>query len=429
MHNQYKKYNCTAYFATRRGNAGRQRETMALFDSGNRSRILALLTLSFAGFAASFTGHLIASNLGTYMGSFGSTNMQIGLVIGSLAIAEVIFKTPFGILSDRYGRLKFMLFGFVALIVVSIAYPLFRDTTILFGIRFVQGVAIGAFSTTSVAIVADLFQDRKGEAMGIYNSIKGAGYALGPVAGGLIIQYLGDFSLMFWLCAVVALACLLLSLAFVREHFDPNEHRRKAASSMLREGFRRDLLGSYFIGMSGMLVFYAIISFLPLYGTENRIDTGTTGLILGLQAVVYVLAQYYCGKLADRYGARLPLMAGAVLLTAALLLIAVFPSVPVWAFAVVLSGIGVSALWVVSNSYLAYAAPAAIMGTVMGLSGTFKEVGDGGGPVLVGFLGDMGGLQFAFLICTVFTVLSFLLAFTIRDEKKDTLEVPVKIKA
>ncbi len=403
---------------------------MTLWKSGDR-RILALLTLSFAGFAASFTGHLIASNLGTYMDSFGSSATAIGLVIGSLALAEVIFKTPFGILSDRYGRLKFMLMGFVALIIVSVAYPFFQDPSTLFAIRFVQGIAIGAFSTTSVAIVADMFQENKGEAMGIYNSIKGAGYALGPIAGGLIIQYLNDFNMMFWLCAVVALACLLLSVLFVRESFNPKEHQRKAASAMIREGFRLDLLSSYFIGMSGMLVFYAIISFLPLYGTENHIDTGTTGLILGLQAVVYVLAQYYCGKMADKYGSRLPMMIGAVLLTTALLMISLFPSVPVWIAAVLLSGIGVSALWVISNSYLAYAAPAAIMGTVMGLSGTFKEVGDGGGPILVGFLGDWGGLRFAFLLCIVFTVLSFLLAFTIRDEKKEAVkaEVTVKTKA
>jgi MFS family permease len=403
---------------------------MTLWKSGN-NKMLALLTLSFAGFAASFTGHLIASNLGTYMDSFGSSATAIGLVIGSLALAEVIFKTPFGILSDRYGRLKFMLAGFVALIIVSVAYPFFQDPSALFAIRFIQGIAIGAFSTTSVAIVADMFQEKKGEAMGTYNAIKGAGYALGPVAGGLIIAYLKDFSLMFYLCAAVAAVCLLLSLLFVRESFDPRAYQRKAASSMLREGFRPDLLGSYFIGMSGMLVFYAIISFLPLYGTENHIDTGTTGIILGLQAVVYVLAQYVCGKAADRYGSRLPMAAGAVMLTMALLMIALVPSVPVWLAAAVLSGIGVSALWVVSNSYLAYAAPVAIMGTVMGLSGTFKEVGDGGGPILVGFLGDWGGLQAAFLLCTVFTVLSFLLTFTIRDEKKDAVkaEVSQKIKA
>jgi DNA-binding beta-propeller fold protein YncE len=36
--------------------------------------------------------------------------------------------------------------------------------------------------------------------------------------------------------------------------------------------------GQNFTGTSGMLVFYAIISFLPLYGKENHIDTGTTGL-------------------------------------------------------------------------------------------------------------------------------------------------------
>lgn len=394
---------------------------MPLFTDDRSNKRLALLTLSFAGFAASFTGHLIASNLGTYMDTFGSTTTQIGLVIGSLAIAEVIFKTPFGILADRYGRLKLMLLGFVALIVVSVAYPLFHDTTVLFTIRFVQGIAIGAFSTTSVAIVADLFQDKKGEAMGTYNSIKGAGYALGPIAGGFIIQYLRDFNLMFWLCAAVALVCLLLSLAFVRESYNPKEHHRKPVMQMLREGCRFDYLACYFIGMSGMLVFYSIISFLPLYGLENQIDPGTTGLVLGLQAVVYVLAQYYCGKAADKYGSRLPLLAGSVLLTMALLLIALVPSASVWFAAVVLSGIGIAALWVVSNSYLAYIAPAAIMGTVMGLSGTFKEVGDGGGPILTGYLGSVWSLKAAFLVCAGFTVLSFLLSLRIGDERPEAL--------
>ena len=233
---------------------------------------------------------------------------------------------------------------------------------------------------------------------------------------------------MFYLCAAVAFVCLALSLLFVRESFNPKEHARKPAMTMLRESSRADLLCSYFIGMSGMLVFYAIISFLPLYGKENQIDTGTTGLILGLQAVVYVLAQFYSGKAADRYGSRLPLMIGSVLLTVALLMITLFPSAPVWFAAVVLSGIGVSALWVVSNSYLAYAAPAAIMGTVMGLSGTFKEVGDGGGPILVGFLADWGGLKAAFLLCILFTGLSFLLSFMIKDERNKALKAEATIK-
>jgi MFS family permease len=394
---------------------------MTLFKNSD-NRMLALLTLSFAGFAASFTGHLIASNLGTYMGAFGSTNMQIGLVIGSLAIAEVIFKTPFGILSDRYGRLKFMLFGFVVLIVVSVAYPLFHDTTILFSIRFVQGVSIGAFSTTSVAVVADMFQENKGEAMGIYNSIKGAGYALGPIAGGLIIQYLGDFNMMFWLCAGVALVCLLLTLLFVRESFNPKEHQRKAASAMLREGFRLDLLSSYFIGMSGMLVFYAIISFLPLYGAENHIDTGTTGLILGLQAVVYVLAQYYSGKMADKYGSRLPMMVGAILLTTALLMIALFPSVPVWLAAVVLSGTASRR----SGDIQLVSAYAALRhyGTADCPAHSKKSGRRRADPA--GFLGDWVAtfsFRLALSHCAVVPA-----GFTIRDEKKETVEAAVKIK-
>nr|WP_302476233.1 MFS transporter [Methanocella conradii] len=152
---------------------------------------------------------------------------------------------------------------------------------------------------------------------------------------------------------------------------------------------------------------------MPVYGTQNGIGAGATGAILGLQAVVYVLAQYYSGKAADKYGSRLPIMLGSVLLAVGVLMIALVPDPIVWGAAVILSGLGIAALWVVSNSYLAYAAPAALMGTVMGLSGTFKEVGDGGGPILIGFLGDWIGLKGAFLCILIFLSLSFILALTL----------------
>ncbi len=373
--------------------------------------MMALLSLSLVGFTASFTGHLISSNLGNYMESFGSSMTAIGLVIGSLAIAEVLLKTPFGVLSDRYGKLKLMLGGLALLIIVSLMFPLFKSPLLLFVIRFMQGVAIAAFSTTSTAMVADLFTDRKGEAMGTYNSLKGAGYALGPILGGIVTQYL-NFFYTFLLCAIASAIVLALCLATVRESSIPPK-KGQSVGLMLKESNRLDYVSCYLIGMSGMLAFYAIISFLPVYGTENRIGTGVTGTILGIQAIVYVLAQYYSGRVADRYGSRLPIMAGSTLLAAGVSLIALVPSPVVWGVAVILSGIGISALWVVSNSYLAYAAPSALMGTVMGLSGTFKEVGDGGGPVLIGILGDWIGLKGAFLCILAFLALSFVLAFTL----------------
>jgi MFS family permease len=375
---------------------------------------VALLALSLVGFTASFTGHLISSNLGNYMGSFGSSMTDIGLVIGSLAIAEVILKTPFGILSDRIGKLKLMLGGLALLVAVSLLFPLVHDTAALFAIRFMQGIAIAAFSTTSTALVADLFVDRKGEAMGTYNSLKGAGYALGPILGGLVTQYF-DFFDTFLLCAAASAIVLVLCFFSVRESFTPPK-KKQSVGLMLKESSRLDFLSSYFIGMSGMLAFYAIISFLPVYGTQNHIGAGTTGAILGLLAIVYVLAQYYSGRVADKYGSRLPILAGSALLSAGVLMIALVPDPIVWGVAVILTGLGISALWVVSNSYLAYAAPSAIMGTVMGLSGTFKEVGDGGGPILIGILGDWLTLKVAFLCIIVFLAASFLLAFTLDNK-------------
>jgi MFS family permease len=352
----------------------------------------------------------------------------IGLVIGSLAIAEVLLKTPFGILSDRVGKLKLMLGGLVLLVVVSLMFPLFQTPFSLFAIRFMQGIAIAAFSTTSTALVADLFTDRKGEAMGTYNSFKGAGYALGPILGGLVTQYFSFFD-TFLLCAIAAAVVLVLCFASVRESFTPPKNKQ-SVGHMLKESNKLDFISCYFIGMSGMLAFYSIVSFLPVYGTQNKIGAGVTGAILGVQAVVYVLAQYYSGRFADKYGSRMPIMIGSVLLAAGVLMIALVPDPIVWGAAVILSGLGISALWVVSNSYLAYAAPSAIMGTVMGLSGTFKEVGDGGGPILIGFLGDWIGLKGAFLCILVFLAISFLMALTLDNKvgsQKKEIE-PIRAK-
>ncbi|HTY91439.1 MAG TPA: MFS transporter [Methanocella sp.] len=386
-----------------------------------------LLALSLVGFTASFTGHLISSNLGNYMGSYGSSMTVIGLVIGSLAIAEIILKTPFGILSDRIGKLKLMLGGLALLVIVSLMFPLFQTPLLLFIIRFMQGVAIAAFSTTSTALVADLFTDRKGEAMGTYNSMKGAGYALGPILGGIVTQYFNFFD-TFLLCAIAAAIVLVLCLFSVRESFTPPKNKQ-SVGIMLKESNKLDFFSCYFIGMSGMLAFYAIVSFLPVYGTQNMIGAGVTGTILGIQAVIYVLAQYYSGKVADKFGSRLPIMIGSALLAIGLLLIALVPNPYVWGLAVIFTGLGISALWVVSNSYLAYAAPSAIMGTVMGISGTFKEVGDGGGPILIGFLGDWIGLRGAFLCILVFLAISFLMAFTLDNKVGQAKKVEEPVKA
>jgi MFS family permease len=400
---------------------------------GKYSGALALIALSLAGFTASFTGHLITSNLGNYMSSFGSDLTIVGLVVGSIAMAEIVFNTPFGMLSDRYGRLKFILGGLAALVIVSLLFPYFTNPLALFALRFMQGMAIAAFSAASSASVAAMFTDKKGEAMGIYNSFKGAGYALGPMLGLFVTQYFNFFD-TFLLCAVTSAITLILCLVLLKEGPGTLESNKQRAGIVLRDSNRLDYISSYFIGMSGMLVFYSIVAFLPVYGTRSGITPDVVGIILGIQAVVYVFAQYLFGKFSDNHGPRLPILVGTVLLTAGVLLIALFPSPVVWGFAVIMSGLGISALWVISNSYLAYAAPTAILGTVMGLSGAFKEVGDGGGPILTGFLGDTLGLRSAFLLLIAFLAVSFVLAFTLDDKagqkrKAAKSEETIKIKA
>ena len=54
-------------------------------------------------------------------------------------------------------------------------------------VRFLQGVGAAALSAISLALVGVYFAENRGRAYGIYNAIKGSGYVVSPVIGGVIV--------------------------------------------------------------------------------------------------------------------------------------------------------------------------------------------------------------------------------------------------
>ena len=76
-----------------------------------------------------------------------------------------------------------------------------------------------ALSAVSLALVGVYYEQNRGRAYGIYNAIKGAGYVLSPLVGGLIIAQ-SHFSYIFVAAAGIG------ALAFVLSLFLPNTERK-----------------------------------------------------------------------------------------------------------------------------------------------------------------------------------------------------------
>ena len=79
----------------------------------------------------------------------------------------------------------------------------------LIAIRAVQGIGSAIIFTTSVVLIGRVFADNeRGRAFGIFSSLATVLILIGPIAGGLLTEYL-SWRWVFWITVPPALLCLL----------------------------------------------------------------------------------------------------------------------------------------------------------------------------------------------------------------------------
>lgn len=124
------------------------------------------------------------------------------------------FVMPFGKLSDKIGRKKVLIFGYILSLIIMINL-IFADSFVYTAAMFIlYGLVYAATYSTHRALVSDLSGKAKGTAFGSYYSTIG----LVSIPAGLIAGLLWDISnsLMFSYLSAITFAALIL-LFFVKE--------------------------------------------------------------------------------------------------------------------------------------------------------------------------------------------------------------------
>lgn len=143
----------------------------------------------------------------------GATPFMAGLVVGGYALTQAIFQVPFGMMSDKFGRKKILLFGLLIFIVGSVIAALSDNIYMLLFGRFLQGA--GAIGSVVSAMIADLVkEEQRAHAMAIMGGTIAMSFAaamiIAPIVGGN-----WGIDKLFWLTAVlsvVAIAVLFTSV-------------------------------------------------------------------------------------------------------------------------------------------------------------------------------------------------------------------------
>ena len=357
-----------------------------------------LLPLYASGFVTAFGAHSIAASLGGYTHGHHASLLALGLLLAVYDGAEVALKPVFGSLADRIGARPVLLGGLLAFAAASAAFVVAGDPAWVGLARFCQGAAAAAFSPAAGVLVSRLTPPGgQGRGFGRYGAWKGLGYTLGPLLGGVLITA-GGYDLLFATLAVLGVAVAGWAVAMV-PGVAPLPRTRQTVADLARRlttaGFVRPTLA--LAAATGALS--VGVGFLPVIGAERGLGPLVTGAIVSLLALASALVQPRAGRARDdgRIGDRTGLAAG-LLLTALGCGAVLIPGAAGLLTAAVLIGIGVGLITPIGFAYLAATAPKERLGQTMGAAEVGRELGDAGGPLLVGALGAAITLTPALLV-------------------------------
>lgn len=366
------------------------------------------IILGFVGFVTSFGAHIVAVNLPGYAKEVGVGVAMIGLIIAIYDLAEIVSKPIFGNIADRKGMKKTLLFGIFVFIVSSLLY-LVVPPQWLIGIRFLQGIGAAALSAISLSLVGVYYKENRGKSYGIYNAVKGAGYVISPIAGGLIVAK-SNFSNIFLVSAGIGVLAFLLSLLLpnIKEKVCLEEDDDFSLKSFIVVFKDPKLIRWYSIIVINMFFVSILFGFLPVLVYNLNYGSFKTGLILSLVALSYLLIQPFAGYLADKANVINTIRIGLIL--SALSVIAAPFTKDIWLILdAIIAGIGVGIVWTNTDTLVSELADENKLGTTMGVAGSFKEFGDMLGPIIIGLLSQALGLTWGFVICGFLGLLSLLL--------------------
>lgn len=142
-----------------------------------------------------------------------------------------------GTLGDRIGRRRLLLIGAAAFGVASVLAAFSTSANMLIATRALLGVAGATLAPSTLSLIRNMFLDpgQRTLAIGVWISSYSAGAVIGPVLGGLLLQFF-PWGSVFLIGVPVMVLLLVLGPILLPEYRDPDAGRLDLASVALSLG-------------------------------------------------------------------------------------------------------------------------------------------------------------------------------------------------
>ncbi|WP_088035396.1 MFS transporter [Evansella clarkii] len=353
---------------------------------------------------------MIIPFLPLYLQELGVTDPQAvsrwaGIIFGANFLTAFLFAPLWGKLADKRGRkLMILRSGFGMAIVLTLTGFAVGPWSLLF-LRLLNGM-ISGFIPAAIALMSmSTPKKQMGYSLGMLQAGAVAGGICGPLFGGIMADLMG-FRMIFYVTGAVILVAAFGVLFFVKENFEKKEETVKTNTV---QDFKKiastspmlSLFFVFFIVQAALIGVNPLLSLFVQELTPAQNVAFYAGLAMSVMGFANMSASPFLGKMSDRKGHHIVLLAGlffAALVTLPQAFVASYWQLLVFRF---LLGLCLGGLLPSINSLIRHLAPEGMESRAYGFSNSFMYLGTMIGPIAGGWLASVAGIRSLFIVSAV----------------------------
>jgi len=335
---------------------------------------------------------------------------MVGLAITVYGIARVVTDLPAGKLASHWGRRPLLILGPALMAIGALGCGLATAYWQLLVLRLVQGAGSAIYNVTCIIVIAEISTlSNRGQYLSLDWGAWLIGSSLGPTLGGFVGEYLGYRAPFFCFSFLALIASLWFYFRIPETKKTQLADTSQTSSNPPKPNSANETAFSYknlnfvLICTVAFLTLVTLsgnqITLVPILGYERlNLREGQVGLVLTLVAVMQCIFVFPAGRLSDKLGRKIIIVSGGVISALALILFTQSYSYLFCLLSAILLGIGRAFGGPVTSAYVADIAPPQNYEHSMALYRTISDTGFVIGPLLLGWLKDVRGLDFPFLL-------------------------------
>ena len=340
-----------------------------------------------------------------YAIELGASQFTIGVMIAMYSLLPALLALQVGKLADRLGSRTPMLIGSAGVTLGLLLPWAFQSMTALYASAALIGVSHMMFNVSAQNVVgaAGGVEDRTRN-FSNYALIMAVGSFLGPLAGGISIDYFGHARSYLYVAAfpLVPVVALALSGRVGRGRRVKSEEEQAVLSTGILSNpvLRRTLIASAMaVTAQDLFQFY-----MPIYGHSVGLSASAIGVVLGMFGIAAFIVRIWLPRLVKRWGPETVFNTSLFVAAASFVMFPFFDSAITLGTVALVLGLGMGCAQPVTLMLVYGRAPEGRSGEALGMRVTINQFTHIAVPILFGTLGSVFGIAPVFWINSLILV-------------------------